>query len=227
MAHWIMSHGALPVLVPTDAGYFRPENLIEDIDGFLLQGGSDVSPRSYGEEPLRPEWQGDAIRDAYESELLKACMRADVPVLGVCRGAQLINVALGGTLYQDIQEQQPASLVHRDWQVYDELEHEVEILAGSRLSEIYGAGPGRINSIHHQAIKDLAPDLEVEARSLPDGMVEAIRYRSPYAAGKEGPYVFAVQWHPEFQPARDPTRLPREPIFEDFLTAIRRRTQRA
>ena len=226
MSHWVMAHGALPLMLPDATAGFRPQHLTDVVDGLLLQGGSDVCPRSYGEEPLRPEWNGDLIRDRYEIELLRAFMQADKPVLGVCRGAQLINVALGGTLYQDINEQQPETLVHRDWNVYDTLKHEVDLVPGTGLHALYAREGGTINSIHHQAIKDVAPGLVVEARSRPDDIVEAIRYQAAGAnvnTDAKNPYVFAVQWHPEFQPANDSERLPREPIFEDFLAAIRDR----
>ena len=149
MAHWVMAHGALPVLLPTEAGNFRPEDLTDQVDGLLLQGGSDVSPTSYGEEPLRPEWQGDAVRDRYEIELVQAFMQADKPVLGICRGAQLINVALGGTLFQDINEQQAETMVHRDWNVYDGLFHDVELVADTRLRDLDGPAEPRPERVEH------------------------------------------------------------------------------
>ncbi len=221
MAHWIMTHGALPVLLPPATAPFRPEDLVNQIDGILFSGGDDVWPGHYGEEPLQPEWSGDAVRDRYELDLFRACMRADKPVLGICRGAQLINVALGGTLYQDIKTQQPDALAHTDRALFDSLRHEIELAEGSRLRQLYGRTTGRIISVHHQAIKNLAPDLRVEARSVPDGILEAVRYAP--GPGARAIYIFAVQWHPEFQASGDAELLPREPIFDDFLAAVRAR----
>jgi putative glutamine amidotransferase len=131
---------------------------------------------SYGEEPLQPHWSGDRVRDEYEIALVKAFAAAGKPVFGVCRGLQLINVAFGGTLYQDIGTQQPGALVHRDGQIYDNNFHTLDIVPGSRLSQLVpDAASYKINSIHHQGIKDLAPGFAVEARCPDDGVIEAIR----------------------------------------------------
>ena len=104
------------------------------LGGLVLQGGSDVWPGSYGETPLEERWAGDRVRDQYELALLRAFTRAGKPVLGVCRGLQLLNVAYGGTLYQDIARQRPEALLHRDAARYDRHLHEVEFLPGSRLA---------------------------------------------------------------------------------------------
>ena len=138
-------------------------------------------PGSYGEEPLRPEWSGDRMRDEYEIALLRAFVDAGKPVLGICRGLQVINVAFGGTLYQDIATQLPDAIVHRNAQLYDQNFHAIEFVPGTRLAELYphpvqaptGADP--VNSVHHQGIKDLAPYFVVEARCPNDGVIEAIR----------------------------------------------------
>ncbi|HEX8830997.1 MAG TPA: gamma-glutamyl-gamma-aminobutyrate hydrolase family protein, partial [Longimicrobium sp.] len=127
LSHWLQRAGALPYMLPTPAGGVTAGELLAQVDGLVLQGGSDVCPGSYGEEPLRPEWCGDSVRDAYEIELVRACMAADKPVLGVCRGMQVLNVALGGTLWQDLATQNPACRTHRDWDVYDALSHDIRI----------------------------------------------------------------------------------------------------
>jgi putative glutamine amidotransferase len=198
--HWVMSGGALPVLIPTVGGSLLVPDLVDQIDGLVLQGGSDMSPRSYGAEPLRPEWQGDAVRDAYEIELLQLCLKARKPVLGVCRGTQVLNVALGGTLYQDIEleHEHVDKRVHRLWEIYDQHAHDVAIEPGSWLQAWYGAERGRVNSVHHQGIRKLGRHLVVEAVSIPDGIIEAVRYVPP----GEGPaaWAYGVQWHPEFMP---------------------------
>ena len=217
MAHWVMSQGALPVMIPSPAGATaRGEVHFDDyarwLDGLVLHGGADVWPGSYGETPLQAHWSGDRIRDEYEKALVQAFVAAGKPVLGVCRGLQLINVAFGGTLYQDIATQQPQARAHRDAQTYDQHFHTLEIVAKTRLSALLaGAASYKINSIHHQGIKDLAPGFEVEARCPDDGMIEAIRYIGPA-------YVAAVQWHPEFHHPELGT-LDDTPLLQDFLDA--------
>lgn len=217
MAHWIMSGGALPVMVPSPVGdTARGEIGFADyahwLDGLVLHGGADVWPGSYGEAPLQARWSGDRIRDEYEQALVRAFVAAGKPVFGVCRGLQLINVAFGGTLYQDIATQRPEAVLHRDADQYDLHFHPLEIVPETRLSALLaGASSYKINSIHHQGIKDLAPGFVVEARSPEDGVIEAIRSTGPV-------YVAAVQWHPEFhQPALG--TLDDTPLLIDFLAA--------
>lgn len=186
------------------------------LDGLVLQGGADISPQSYGEEPLRTEWAGDRLRDAYEMELLHEFMEAGKPVLGICRGAQLINVAHGGTLYQDIATQFEAADIHVH-DDYDRHAHAITWETGSGLCKLYPEQDGgKVISIHHQAIKALGRGLRVEARSAEDGLIEAVRLD-----GK--PYVLGLQWHPEFHPPGNPDLLNCNPILDEFLTAARGR----
>ncbi len=207
-------NGALAYAVPRPAaGGPTLDDYVADLDGLVLQGGSDVCPRSYGEEPLRPEWEGDEPRDRYEIDLIRAFVGAAKPVLGICRGAQVLNVAFGGTLYQDLATQLPGAGVHRDWDVYDANRHEVDVVAGSPLARLYG-GAARlaVNSVHHQAVRRLAPGFEVAARSVGDGVVEALWRPGPT-------WVLGVQWHPEFVPL-DPAGLaPAEPLVRALLEA--------
>ena len=226
IAHWIMSSGAMVVMVPcptgsTARGDVTYEHYAQWLDGLVLHGGADVWPGSYGEQPLDERWAGDRVRDAYDTALVAAFGGAGKPVFGVCRGLQLLNVAFGGTLYQDIGTQLPAALTHRDAASYDQNFHTVEILPASRLSALYpGVSRVRVNSIHHQGIKDLAPEFVVEAVSHEDGVVEAIRRRDPTAS-----YVAAVQWHPEFhQPGSD--TIDDAALLQDFLEAVARRKRR-
>lgn len=222
IAHWVMSTGALAVMIPSPIGETSQGDVTLDhyaqwLDGLVLEGGSDVWPGSYGETPLQEKWNGDRVRDDYEKALVTAFGRAGKPVLGVCRGLQLLNVAFGGTLYQDIATQRPDAVVHRDAAIYDRNFHEVDFVSGSLLAELYPhLRSARVNSVHHQAIKALAPGFEIEARCREDGMIEAIR-RSRDAGVS---YVAAVQWHPEFHRA-DFGTLDDAPILEDFLTAAR------
>jgi len=219
IAHWIMSTGALAVMIPSPTGATQRGDVTLDhyaqwLDGLVLHGGADVSPRSYGEEPLQERWAGDRIRDEYEIDLVGAFEREGKPVFGVCRGLQLLNVAYGGTLYQDIQTQRPEALVHRNAAIYDHNFHTIDILPGSRLAGLYPElSRVKVNSIHHQAIKDLAAGFVVEAVSNEDGLIEAIRRED---ASK--PYMAAVQWHPEFHHPLSDT-IDDAALLEDFLAA--------
>jgi putative glutamine amidotransferase len=218
VAHWLMQRDVLAFMVPSPEGRTRRagskatvEAYAAELDALVLMGGADVCPESYGEKALRPEWNGDRIRDDYEIALLRAFMADRKPVLGVCRGAQVINVALGGTLYQDIGTQLPHALNHRDWTLYAQNCHATSLVAGSGLARLYpGAMLVKTNSVHHQAVKDLGRGLVVEAHSEPDRIVEALRWTGPG-------YVFAVQWHPEFHAPDDASFIDDTPILDDFL----------
>ena len=222
VAHWIMHGGALAVMVPAVDSHSivtRDELNLHDyaqaLDGLVLQGGNDVAPESYGETPLDPAWAGDAVRDRYEMELVDAFVQAGKPVFGICRGLQLLNVMYGGTLLQDIATQRPDSRAHRDTSIYERHVHPVVVEPGSRLQALYpGVRQATVNSIHHQAIKDLAPDFSVEARCPEDGLIEAVRWRGPS-------YVAAVQWHPEFHDRNEPAHFDDMPLLNDFLAAAR------
>lgn len=221
MARWVASLGAVVYLVPDPSDGADPAAHARDLDGLVLQGGVDVSPRSYGEEPLRPEWNGDAERDAYEMRLVRGMLDLDKPVLGVCRGHQLLNVIFGGTLYQDILTQVGGARVHRDAEIYDRLAHEMVIEPGSSLAALYPASPtARINSVHHQAIKDLGRGVVVEARSASDGIIEAMRVEGPA-------YVRGVQWHPEFVAPEDTELLDGRPLLASFVEACAARRERS
>ena len=219
IAHWVMSTGALAVMVPSPTGTTQRGDVTLDhfaqwLDGLVLHGGADVSPLSYGEQPLQEKWAGDKVRDEYEIALVAAFERHRKPVFGVCRGLQLMNVAYGGTLYQDIATQVPDSLKHRDAAVYDQNFHNIDIMPNSRLAALYPrARRVIVNSIHHQAIKALAPGFQVEALSHEDGLIEAIR-----RSDASKPYLAAVQWHPEFHLAGSRT-LDDAALLQDFLAA--------
>jgi putative glutamine amidotransferase len=226
VAHWVMSRDVMVFMIPTIANNallsrsnIRLSDYAGQLDGLVLQGGADLSPSSYGEEPLKPEWLGDKVRDDYELELLMEFVEAHKPVLGICRGAQLINVAFGGTLYQDIPSQHPDAATHVDENLYEHLHHEIRFEKGSRLARLYPdlppEAPLRVNSIHHQAARSLGKDVVVEAWSVPDNIPEAIR-------ANVDSYVFGVQWHPEFLRPDDASVLNCAPILEDFLAAVRK-----
>lgn len=217
MVRWIAADDALvypvPPVPPSAPG--GPAAWVDDLDGLVLHGGSDVAPGSYGSIPLRSDWEGDPVRDAYELDLVRRFLDAGKPVLGICRGAQLLNVAFGGTLWQDLVEQGATTTTHTDRVIYDGLLHEIDVEPESWLARVLGA-PGRclVNSIHHQGLRELAPGLEVQARSARDGLVEAVR-------AIEGSWCVGVQWHPELSDRSDPTMLDDAPIRASFLDAAR------
>ncbi len=226
VAHWLMQREALALMVPSPDGATRRAgsrvsvaDYARELDALVLMGGSDVCPASYGESPLAPAWNGDRIRDDYEIALLRAFMQQGKPVLGLCRGAQIINVAMGGTLYQDIATQRPDALRHRLQELYAKNCHAASLVPGSGLAALYPAvGVFKVNSVHHQAVKDLGRELAVEAWSEPDRLVEAIRWRGPS-------YVVGIQWHPEFHPPGDASWFDDTPLLDDFLgTATRHKS---
>ena len=215
--------GALPVLLPKLADPSRLTGLINVVDALVLSGGSDVSPEVYGEVALRPEWAGDPERDHYERHLIAAALAVGMPILGLCRGAQILNAALGGGLYQDITAQVEGALVHRDWDRYDDNGHAVTIAAGSFLADIYGAGDILINSVHHQSIRSLAPGMRAVA-TAPDGIIEAIERID------DAQFLLGVQWHPEWigdsasaGDIADRSRAPGDPLFAAFIAAVAKR----
>ncbi len=225
MAKWVMQEKAIPFLLPATDKNISVRDLVSRIDGLLLQAGSDVSPTSYGETPLKPEWLGDVIRDKYEMALVKECIKQDKPVLGICRGLQILNVAMKGSLYQDIKEMKPESLVHRNWDIYDQNFHQIKIVDDSPLAKLYKRRieTAKVNSIHHQGIKVLGKGLVVEATSPADGIIEAVRYLPHRGGIRKNPYVFAVQWHPEFHDRKDKSLLDSTPIIKDFINECKRR----
>lgn len=223
IAHWIMSAGAMVVMVPcptgeTARGDVSLAHYADWLDGVVMHGGADVWPGTYGEQPLRPEWVGDRVRDLYDLAVVEAFEQAGKPIFGVCRGLQLINVAFGGKLYQDIETQLPGSQRHRDPEAYDRHVHSIDIVQGTQLSRMYpGHAQAKVNSIHHQGIKQLAAGFEIEAWSRPDGVPEAIRRTDSSSRG----YIAATQWHPEFNQNGSHT-LDDRPILNDFLDACSR-----
>ena len=211
LAHWVFRCGGLPYVVPTPPEGNLIQDQVQDLDGLLLVGGSDVSPHSYGQSAMKPEWEGDYIRDQYEIALIREFVRQKKPVFGVCRGMQILNVAFGGTLYQDISSQVPGAFVHRAWEIYDQNQHDIVLEDNSLLEKLCGLqNSRRVNSVHHQGIDTLAKGFLVEAKSKPDHIIEAIRFT-------EEPFVYGVQWHPEFQTWKDDSWFQIEPLVSVFI----------
>jgi putative glutamine amidotransferase len=157
----------------------------------VLTGGADIHPDTYGEPAAAKRWPGDHVRDECELALLELATRRACPVLGVCRGLQLLNVARGGTLYQDLPTQRPGLTSHRDGARYDHLTHDVRVAPGSWVHRVYGRESLVVNSVHHQAVKTLGEGLRATAWA-PDGLIEGIESRP------DEPFLVGVQWHPEW-----------------------------
>ncbi|MCF8566364.1 gamma-glutamyl-gamma-aminobutyrate hydrolase family protein [Alicyclobacillus tolerans] len=182
--------GGLPVAIPFLADMNTADELAERIDGLLLAGGEDVSPLLYGEEPRKG--LGDVIpeRDELEFALIQAMRKRHKPILGICRGIQVLNVAYGGTLYQDLVREWKGTVVHSQRARRSHLSHSVQIDPESRLFHLLGENEKvTCNSFHHQAIKDLGRSLAAVAWD-DEGLIEAVE-----AKGED--FVVGVQWHPE------------------------------
>jgi len=200
--------GGLPVMLPLTDDPEALRQLGAQCDGFLLTGGHDVSPGVYGAARLPACGACSPERDRMESALLALAMAADKPVLGICRGIQFINAALGGTLWQDLPAQRPTDIEHHQTPPYDKPAHGVSLLPGTPLQALLKADALTVNSYHHQAIRDLAPALLPMAVST-DGLVEAVWH-------PEHPFLWAVQWHPEFSFRTDAAS---RAIFRAFVDA--------
>ena len=180
--------GGRAVLVPPDDD--GSEELLDALDGLIFSGGNDLAPESYGAEADPTTTGTNPARDSGELALLTAALERDLPVLAICRGSQVLNVALGGTLVQDIPSQEPSDIEHSPADKRAERVHSVDIEAGSRLARIVGAEHIRTNSSHHKSVRRTASALKVTARSE-DGIIEALEPRDPAW------WAVAVQWHPE------------------------------
>ena len=216
--------GGIPVLIPVLRDSVTVSELVRHLDGIILSGGEDIDPLYYGEEHLPELGTVNAPRDTFDVLLIRTALRQEKPLLAICRGEQVLNVVLGGTLWQDIPSQIPASdLNHRQTEPATTATQTILIEPGSRLAGILGTTQIGVNSHHHQAVKDLAPGLVITARAE-DGVVEAYESipSAPDPYGKPfGERILAVQFHPEaFTQAGDPTFLK---IFQDLV----RRTKTA
>jgi len=179
--------GGIGILLPLTDRRSDIEQYVQLCDGFLFVGGPDIEPWRFGQELMEECGPQNVRRDIVELMLMEAALKADKPILGVCRGIQVLNVALGGTLYQDIPSQRPSETPHRMEPPYNRDIHGLTVVPGTPLAELPPLTG--CNSRHHQAILNLAPGLEVMAYSE-DGLIEAVRM-------PEKKFVWAVQWHPE------------------------------
>lgn len=209
----VLKAGATPVLIPVMNSLEALSAVVADLDGLILSGGGDLNPLFLGEEPIPQLGEGDLIRDEYDLMLLRLAINRQLPVLGICRGHQLINLAFGGSLFQDIYVQQTASLNQHSQPTPREYpSHSVRIVAGNHfLKEVYpGTGTLLVNSFHHQAIKEVAPEFVVAAEAT-DGINEAIAHVEKN--------IYGVQWHPEAMAAVDDESMLR--LFQFFVQKAR------
>lgn len=201
----ITAAGAIPMIIPIVEKLEIQQCQLGLIDGLMLTGGDDLQPHLYGEEPHPALGKTTPARDDYELSLLRQAFSLGLPILGICRGLQLINVAFGGTLYQDLPEQYHIKdLLHSQEPTPDTATHPVSLIAGTRLQTIFNTNELEANSLHHQAVKNLAPGFIINAYAR-DGIIEGIEMDSDA-------FVLGVQWHPEQMIS---TMLP---IFQAFCT---------
>jgi putative glutamine amidotransferase len=206
--------GGIPLILPLVADRAARTRLLQDVDGLLLTGsGPDLPPALYGERQRYTFRVMSERRSTFELDMVQLARKVDVPVLGICGGMQVMNVACGGSLFQDISSQFTNSLQHRQPKPASALSHAVTIMPGSLLRRVMSTVSLRVNSSHHQSVKAVAPSL-VASAVAPDGIIEAIE--SPTHR-----FFLGIQWHPEF--LFDRYRLHRR-LFEAFLRAASRRT---
>lgn len=212
----VAAAGGVPVILPSIAG--SANAMLARLDGVLFSGGADIDPARFGDAEVHPTTYGiDPRRDAFELELMEAAIASGVPVLGICRGIQVMNVALGGTLLQDIgPESRPgAAIAHRQHEVglaHHEVGHEATLADHPLIRDLYGSATVGVNSFHHQALDQVAGELAPVAWS-PDGLVEAV-------AGTGDAFVLGVQWHPELMFRAHPGQLA---PFRSLVEAARER----
>ncbi|MCR9252847.1 MAG: gamma-glutamyl-gamma-aminobutyrate hydrolase family protein [bacterium] len=210
MARYIQRDGVMPILIPS----LPPKELrdfVAHMDGIVLQGGDDIAPETFGEKPIG-KWRGDSLRDEIELDIIKYAIEFDLPVFGICRGFQLMNVFFGGTLYQDIPTQFETLTLHKGTN-YDQNIHTIDIVESSYLFDINNEKTqGTVNSIHHQGVKAIGKSLNVIATDSQDDLAEAF-YSEEYEVGK----VMGVQWHPEFNWNHAEQLVSAEKLYDQFL----------
>jgi putative glutamine amidotransferase len=186
--------GAIPVLLPVNLPPNTYPELLNRLDGILFSGGGDIDLNYFQGEPHEKIYGIDLERDEFELSLARYAAKQEIPFLGICRGFQVVNVAMGGTLYTHIYDQLPGALQHDCFPEFppSHISHPVEVKSGSLLNELIGTTHIKVNSLHHQGARTLAAGLELVA-TAPDGLVEAFQLPSH-------PFGIAVQWHPEWMP---------------------------
>ena len=187
----IAAAGGLPVMIPLGLDADALQAILQRVDGVVLPGGGDMNPAAYGANSANKCYGIDEERDRVEVLVAQTAVSTHKPLLAICRGVQVLNVALGGTLWADIESEMPNAMPHDHYRKLPRnyLAHSVEIAPDSCLARLIGARETAVNSLHHQGIRDLAPDLTPTATAA-DGLIEAVEI-------PEHPFVLGVQWHPE------------------------------
>ena len=210
----IYEAGGLPMALPLTASQEAVDDMAAQLDGLLLTGGEDIAPQMFGEEPRLGLGEVSPVRDRMEQLLLERMLQLDKPVFAICRGLQVLNAAMGGTLYQDLLREWDSDMQHAQNAPRNHLAHIVDIVPGTLLQRVCGERELATNTFHHQAARDVAPGYVVSARSR-DGLIEALE--DPARA-----FVLAVQWHPENLWRENPAH---RRLFTAFVDAARVRQQ--
>lgn len=187
--HTIVKHHAIPLVLPIHTSQEIISQQIAHIDGLILTGGDDISPSLYHQDPYEKLGRTLLTRDLFDFKLLEAAKRKGIPILGICRGAQIINVYHGGSLYQDLSYREAHTLRHHQKHIPTETTHTIHIEPNSRLADAFETSQIMVNSFHHQTIQTLAPKFKAIAHAT-DGVIEAIE-------ATNYPYLIGIQWHPE------------------------------
>ena len=188
--HAVQQAGAVPVVLPPQLSAASLARLARGLDGLLLTGGGDIDPAVFGEAPHPTLFEVAPTRDTLEASAVRIALERRLPILAVCRGIQLLNVALGGTLFQDVGTDPGTQLQHSPPAPRDQPTHKVKVKPGSRLAETLGTDELEVNSMHHQAVKALGTGLAAVAWA-PDQIIEGVEMTEPSR------FVLGVQWHPE------------------------------
>ncbi len=204
----VLQTGGVPLILPYVTELSTIKSQLDAVDGILLSGGHDVSPHHYDEEPIQQLGQLCVERDEYEIHVIRLALERNLPIFAICRGIQILNVALGGSLYQDIAHQMSSTLQHWQQAKGYVASHSVDIVPDTLLHSITAQSTLKVNSFHHQAINRLAPQLKINARAR-DGAIEGVEL-------PQSRWVVGVQWHPERMLEHHPVM---QRLFNAFVTA--------
>jgi len=215
MAKYVSDMVAIPVLLP-DLPREVLKSIMKNLDGLVLQGGTDISPGVYNEAGIENNrWPGDKYRDEVELRILDIAFELKLPVLGICRGFQLINVYLGGSLYQDLETQISPKVEHRNAEKYDRIHHSISFKKDSLLYSLYDKESLEVNTVHHQGVKDLGKGLIKEATCPEAKIIEAFKLDST------NHFVYGVQWHPEFFHTINDKLSSHQPLTDFFIKKVK------
>lgn len=207
----VLRAGATPIILPITKDSGVIDSMLELVDGIILSGGEDVDPIYYGEEPSFKLGEVDVLRDEFDFMLLKKAAAKNMKILGICRGMQVMNVVFGGSLYQDLSHADNSYIKHNQGHSRSVPTHSINIEKGTFINEIYGSKT-RVNSFHHQAVKDIADNYIVSSKAC-DGIVESIEHRD------KNKFIVGVQWHPEMMSKNIKSS---QLLFDEFVDRIRR-----